>query len=49
MAICYECPIMTNELHRYFPYSKDTVESAETQEKPKSEHCSMLTGKNLLA
>ena len=28
---------------------KGIVESAETQDKPKSEHCSKLTGKSLLA
>ena len=45
MRICYECPIMADEPHRYFPYQKGTAESAETQDKPKSEHCSMFTGK----
>ena len=46
MRICYECPIMANEPHRYFPYQKGIAESAKTQKKPKSEHCFMLTGEN---
>ena len=37
---------MANELHRYFPYRKGIVESAKIQEKPKIEHCFMLTGEN---
>ena len=49
MRIIYECPITTNEPHGYFPCQKGTAESDETQDKPKSEHCSMLSGKNLLA
>ena len=31
LRIRYECPITANELHRYFPYEKGIVESAETQ------------------
>ena len=46
MRICCECPIMANEPHRYFSYRKGIVESAKTQEKPKSEHCLMLTREN---
>ena len=46
MRICYECPMMTNEPHRYFPYQKGIVEPAKKQDKHKSGDCFMLTGKN---
>ena len=45
MRICYECPIMAKD-QTYFPYQKGIVESAKTLDKPESEHCFMLTGKN---
>ena len=35
MRICYECPIMSNQPHRYFPYQKEIVEFAKTQDKLK--------------
>ena len=35
MRICYECPIMANQPHRYFPYQKGIVEFAKTQDKLK--------------